>query len=403
MIVDKLTHLYSLIVRPDNTFEILIDGESVKQGSLLSDFEPPVNPPDMVPDPNDVKPSDWVDAEKIPDPSVHKPLDWDDLEPEYVPDPDRLDPPEGWLLEEPKMIPDPKDKRPTEWNEAAFGEWAPKQIPNPACESAVGCGEYEPPLIKNPDYKGKWKAPKITNPAYRGPWKPRLIANPNYFEDAHPSHFEPIHGVGFELWMIETQVGFNNVYLGTDEAAMRSWNKQHFVPKFKSQVEDRKAAAKREATESGEDVDDDRLGLVEILEKTASAVQEIWADLFAENPAATLIGTLLIALLPVLIGACYCCAMRNEESESSDHYRSSRRHRMSERRRHRRRRRDYSDEEDRTVRRRRSSRKRSRRERDEDREEEESKENVVPKKSANSDSPRKRSLKKSPRTLSDED
>lgn len=36
---------------------------------------------------------------------------------------------------------------------------------NPACEE-VGCGEWEPPMIQNPAYKGKWKAPLIDNPEY---------------------------------------------------------------------------------------------------------------------------------------------------------------------------------------------------------------------------------------------
>jgi hypothetical protein len=39
---DRQTHLYTLIIRPDNTFEILIDNESKKKGSLLTDMDPPV-------------------------------------------------------------------------------------------------------------------------------------------------------------------------------------------------------------------------------------------------------------------------------------------------------------------------------------------------------------------------
>jgi hypothetical protein len=42
---DKLPHLYTLVIRKDNTFSILIDGDSVKEGSLLEDMAPPVNPP----------------------------------------------------------------------------------------------------------------------------------------------------------------------------------------------------------------------------------------------------------------------------------------------------------------------------------------------------------------------
>jgi calnexin len=45
---DKVNHLYTLIVRPDNSFEILNDAESLKQGNLLKDFSPSVAPPNEI-------------------------------------------------------------------------------------------------------------------------------------------------------------------------------------------------------------------------------------------------------------------------------------------------------------------------------------------------------------------
>lgn len=47
------------------------------------------------------------------------------------------------------------------------GEWEAPQIPNPACETAPGCGEWKRPMINNPKYKGKWKAPLVENPNYQ--------------------------------------------------------------------------------------------------------------------------------------------------------------------------------------------------------------------------------------------
>jgi calnexin len=79
--VNKKTILYTLIVRPDNTFEIKVDNKSVKSGSLLKDFEPAVNPPKQIDDPKDEKPSDWVEEAKIDDPEATKPEDWDEDEP----------------------------------------------------------------------------------------------------------------------------------------------------------------------------------------------------------------------------------------------------------------------------------------------------------------------------------
>lgn len=29
-------------------------------------------------------------------------------------------------------------------------------------------GEWEPPMIDNPEYKGEWKPKQIDNPAYKG-------------------------------------------------------------------------------------------------------------------------------------------------------------------------------------------------------------------------------------------
>lgn len=47
------------------------------------------------------------------------------------------------------------------------GEWEAPQVPNPACETAPGCGAWKRPTIDNPNYKGKWKPPMIDNPNYQ--------------------------------------------------------------------------------------------------------------------------------------------------------------------------------------------------------------------------------------------
>lgn len=47
------------------------------------------------------------------------------------------------------------------------GEWEAPQVPNPACQTAPGCGEWKSPTINNPKYKGKWKAPLIENANYQ--------------------------------------------------------------------------------------------------------------------------------------------------------------------------------------------------------------------------------------------
>merc|ERR1719359_300432 len=60
---DRLTHLYGLVIYPDNKFEIRIDGVKKAGGSLLTDMTPAINPPKDIDDPTDSKPKDWVDAD----------------------------------------------------------------------------------------------------------------------------------------------------------------------------------------------------------------------------------------------------------------------------------------------------------------------------------------------------
>ncbi|OHS97073.1 Calnexin like protein [Tritrichomonas foetus] len=232
---DKLNHLYTLIVRPDNTFEILIDALPAKQGSLLEDFTPSVNPPKDIDDPNDRKPADWIDDEMIPDPTATKPDDWDEDAPEYIANPAKINPPSGWLLNEPATIPDPSVQKPAEWDDDFFGKWEAPHIDNPKCENAPGCGPYHPPAIKNPQYKGKWIAPKVKNPAYKGKWAPRKIPNPNYFNDQSVHNFDPIGGIGFEFQSTTKGIGFNNILISTNEANVHKWNRQYFYAKRRQQ------------------------------------------------------------------------------------------------------------------------------------------------------------------------
>ena len=74
----KTSTLYTLIVRPDQSFEIKIDGESTRNGTLHEDFTPSVNPEAEIDDADDKKPEDWVDEARIADPEATKPEDWDE-------------------------------------------------------------------------------------------------------------------------------------------------------------------------------------------------------------------------------------------------------------------------------------------------------------------------------------
>nr|XP_041632956.1 calnexin isoform X2 [Drosophila kikkawai] len=224
---DKLPHLYQLVVRPDNSFEIRVDHKIINEGSLLTDFKPAVNPPAEIDDPNDKKPESWDEREKIPDPTAQKPDDWDEDAPPQLPDADAVMP-DGWLEEEPDMIFDPTASKPEDWDAEIDGEWEAPLVDNPVCEKAAGCGKWKAPLIPNPNYKGKWRAPMIENPNYQGKWAPKKIANPDFFEDLKPFQMTPISAVGLELWSMSSDILFDNLIITDDVDVARDFAANSF-------------------------------------------------------------------------------------------------------------------------------------------------------------------------------
>lgn len=227
--LDKGTNLYTLIVRPDNTFEMKVNGESVKKGSLLTDFEPPVNPPKGMlsllfqttlvlnnapskklmtlmqksPRTGFERLSCLIPKQRslltgmrqlFHGMTITHPLlscDRNDDAPATIPDADAKKPAD-WMDGEPMYIQDPSVTKPQDWDDEEDGEFAAPKIPNPKCASVSGCGEWVRPTKANPEYKDKWAPPMISNPAYKGIWFAPKIPNPEYFEDLHPANFNKI-------------------------------------------------------------------------------------------------------------------------------------------------------------------------------------------------------------------
>ena len=150
---DKLSHLYTLIVRSDGTFTIKVDNEDVRSGSLnaAEDFSPPVLPSAEIDDPSDVKPTDWVDAAQIPDPEAKKPADWDETAPSTIEDAAAVKP-LGWLDDEPASISDPAAAKPDEWDDEEDGAMAYSHLAlvllfstlHPCCRCLGGADHSEP-------------------------------------------------------------------------------------------------------------------------------------------------------------------------------------------------------------------------------------------------------------------
>ncbi|XP_075489942.1 calnexin homolog [Primulina tabacum] len=237
---DKLTHVYTAILKPDNELKILIDGEEKKKANFLSeeDFEPSLIPPKTISDPDDRKPEDWDERVKIPDPEATKPVDWDEDAPMEIED-EEAEKPEGWLDDEPEEVDDPEATKPEDWDDEEDGEWEAPKIDNPKCAEAPGCGEWKRPMKRNPAYKGKWQPPLIENPNYKGIWKAQLIGNPEYFEVDKPN-FDPIAAIGIEIWTMQDGILFDNILIASDEKVAQLYRETAWKPKFDIEKEKQK-------------------------------------------------------------------------------------------------------------------------------------------------------------------
>lgn len=194
---DEYTHLYTLVVHPDNSYKVYFDLKERVSGNLHDgdwDFEPK-----EINDPSDIKPSDWVDTKKIPDPTDVKPEGYDSI---------------------PAQIVDPEAKKPDDWNDSEDGEW-------------------EAPMIDNPAYKGEWKPKMIDNPAYKGEWKAKKIPNQKYRDDVYA--FDNIGVVGYELWVVNSGSIFDNIYVGDSFKEAEEFAQKTFQATFENEKAAKKA------------------------------------------------------------------------------------------------------------------------------------------------------------------
>merc|ERR1712050_454532 len=198
---DGTSHLYRMILKPDNTVRVEIDEEKIYEGSIKEDWE--VLAPKEIPDPDDKKPDDWSDESTIDDPEDKKPEDWDDEED----------------------------------------------------------GDWEAPMKDNPAFKGEWMVKRISNPAYKGVWEANKIANPDYVDDDSVYKYADFGFIGFALWQVKCNTIFDNIILTDDKAEADSfakkWKDLNEKEKAKKKEEDDKKKAEEEAKKAEEKSDDD--------------------------------------------------------------------------------------------------------------------------------------------------
>jgi len=228
---DQLTHVYTLIVKPDQTYEVRIDGEKKKDGKLEEDWD--FLPPKEIPDPEQSKPDDWVDEPQMDDPEDVKPEGYDDI---------------------PEEIEDPSAEKPEDWDDESDGDW-------------------EAPMIDNPDFKGPWTPKRIDNPDYKGPWVHPKIPNPEYKHDDSIYKYSSFGAIGIDVWQVKAGTVFDNIIITDDIAEAEAFMAETYgktkdaekamfddIEKKKREEEEaerKRMEAEREAEEDDDDDDDD--------------------------------------------------------------------------------------------------------------------------------------------------
>lgn len=170
---DEFTHLYKLELKPGGEYTVSLDGNEKSSGKVEDGWKFPKK---EIKDPSSFKPENWVDVKKIPDPNSKKPDGYDDIAAE---------------------IPDPEAKQPEDWDAEEDGDW-------------------EAPMIDNPEFKGEWKAQMVDNPDYKGEWFHPMVANSEYAPETYATYAD-LTTVGFELWVVNKGSIFDNI-LVTDDA-----------------------------------------------------------------------------------------------------------------------------------------------------------------------------------------
>jgi len=183
---DEFTHLYTLIVNPDLTYEVRIDNEKAESGNLEDDW-------------------DFLAPKKIKDPNAKKNQKTGMIEQRLMIQMTR----NQKTGTSQNLLKTQMQKKPDDWDDEEDGEW-------------------EPPMISNPEYKGEWKPKQIDNPAYKGEWVHPEIDNPEYKEDKEIGQFDNIGHVGFEIWQVKSGTIFDNILVTDDLAEAEKEAKELF-------------------------------------------------------------------------------------------------------------------------------------------------------------------------------
>ena len=137
---DELTHVYTLIVHPNNTYAVLVDNEVRESGDLEDhwDFLPPRGFATRTPP----SPRTGTTARVSRTRRTSSPR-------------------AGTTFRRPSRTPRRRSRR----------------------TGTTRTTAVEAPTVPNPEFKGAWRQKTIENPAYKGAWSAPMIPNPEYVAD----------------------------------------------------------------------------------------------------------------------------------------------------------------------------------------------------------------------------
>ncbi|XP_013001959.2 calreticulin-3 isoform X3 [Cavia porcellus] len=168
--VDGFTHLYTLILRPDLTYEVKIDGQSTELGSIEHDWH-------------------LTSLRKTAAMVVAAAADTDQ---------GRARTAQDWK----KHFLDARANKPSDWNSELDRDWPG-------------------PMLQKPPYQDGLK-PEGINPDI---WLHEKMSSTSYLTQYDLSEFENIGAIGLELWQVRSGTIFDNFLLTDDEAYAENFGK----------------------------------------------------------------------------------------------------------------------------------------------------------------------------------
>ncbi|XP_007183634.1 calreticulin-3 [Balaenoptera acutorostrata] len=201
--VDGFTHLYTLILRPDLTYEVKIDGQSIESGSIEYDWQL-----------TSLKRMEKASAESE---------DWDQAT-------------EGKSQAWKKHFLDASASTPSDWNSELDGD-------------------RQAPMLQKPPHQDGLRPEGID----RDVWLHQKMKNTNYLTEYDLSEFENIGAIGLELWQVRSGTIFDNFLITDDEEYAENFGKATWGETKGPEREMDAIQAKEEVKKAREEDEDEQM------------------------------------------------------------------------------------------------------------------------------------------------